>query len=296
MDGHGVPAFSDVFLGIELAAAATGHSLSLADAAAASIFIETALNIGSGFESWSFPTGGVQDVPALQSPGFAAPDGLTTYVGSSRDLNLPGIARDATTVEALYWPHGHCEPRGEVSRLASAAGLERYRPRYHPGWDDVVKSEPRILSGFPIGASKENKELPNGWYRGSRGTTLFWREFYRIQRKQSLFTQKPETYKDHRTFLVVIGAMWHYHHAAEFWLNDDYETRVAFRVFSQPFSSGTGWAYDVDQIRKHRQAAERVATALHDYLAALPPSRTSVQFRRSMNPMLLHPSEGSDAQ
>ena len=293
MDGHDVPAFSDVFLAIELATTATGHSISLADAAAASMFIGTALEMGGGFQSWSFPTGGLHDVPALQVPGFAAPDGPTPYTGSPRDLNLPGIARSATTVEMLYWPHSHCEPRNELSQRASAAGLEHYRPIYHSDWNDVVKTEPRILSGFPVGTAKENRELPNGWYRGVRGTTHYWREFYRLRPKRGFFTQKPETYKEHRTFLVVIGATWHYHHASPSWLNDDYETRVAFCVYSQPSGDGAGYSYDIDQIQKHRQAAERVAQQLHDYLAAHPPSSASAQFRRSMDPTLLHPSVGS---
>ena len=287
--GHGVPSFQDIFLGLEAAATFTGHSLSLADAAAASIFIEAALDHGGGFEFSDFPTGYTQDVPALQGAGLQGPDG-PAYGDSGRELNLPGIARSAARVETLYWPHGRCEPRQQIPHLAARAGLERYRPIYHPTWAETVQTEPRILSGLPFGAPDERRKLPNGWYQGARGVTHYWREFYRVQGGRGLLFRRPDSYEAHRTFLIVTGAMWHYHHIPEYWLNDDYETRVAFSIYSQPSWNGAAWTYNAEQVRRHRRAAERLAKLLHDYLGAHPPSSNSVGYRRAMNPALTRPA------
>ncbi|GEM_PF-2328268 len=279
---HGVPSFHDVFLGIELAATLTGHGVSLADATAASLFAEALLDHGGGYE-FSFPTGYAQDVPALQGSG--PPDGPTAFDDRGRELSLPGIAQKANTIEVLYWPHGRCEPRQATPSLAERAGLERYRPIYHPTWDEIVRNEPRILSGVPIGTAEERDRLPNGWYQGVRGTTEFWRQFFRARRSRAPFSNTPESYEDHRTLLIVSGVTWHYHHTEPYWLNDDYETRVALTVYSQPVGiAGGGWAYKRTQLRQHWQAAQRLARALHDYLAAYPPSLRSLQFRRSMDP------------
>lgn len=306
--GHrGVSSFHDIFTGIELAATLTGHSVSLADAAAASLIIGVALDHGSGFEFSSLPTGYAQDV--FQGPGPRGPDGPTAYVvDPGRELNLPGIARSATTVEVLYWPHGRCEPRREIQQLAASVGLERYsRPAHHPLWEETLKTRPRILTGFPLGTPEERHKLPNGWYRDEKGTpvtgtTHSWLEFYRIrptpssvrelQRAFYVFTAPEDV---HRTFLVVTGATWHYHHKEPYWLCDDYETRVVFSIYSGILGDGAGYTYRWDQIRQHRQAACHLAKLLHDYLKAHPPSPSSVQFRRDLDPILTRPTRQAPA-
>jgi hypothetical protein len=98
-------------------------------------------------------------------------------------------------------------------------------------------------------------------------------------------------YPRDRTLLIVSGVTWHYHHAEpEYWLNDDYETRLALTVYSQPVGiPGGGWAYKRTQLRQHWQAAQRLARTLHDDLAAYLPSPGSVQFRRSMDPSRTRP-------
>jgi hypothetical protein len=291
--GHGVPSFSDLFLGIELAGTFTGHDVTLADAAAASLFIGAALGGGMSFEPSSLPSGNVQDVPALQSSGHAD-GGYSTFNDPGRLLDLPGIARGRTSVHVLYWPHGMCEPRAEIARSAARWGLERYDPRYQHALKPFSHNEPRLLAGFVPGGSDETGTLPSGWYRGAAGTTHLWRDCFRLRRKTAIFSQKPATYdQDHRTFLVAMGATWHYHHTPKFWYYGDYETRVKFGIYSQPFGGPGGYQYDEDSIRALRHAAERIANDIHDYLAANPPPAGAVEFRRKMDPRLTRPGDSS---
>lgn len=293
---HGVPSFHDIFLGIEVGATLTGHgsSLSLADAAGAALFIDAFLDHGAGYQ-FSFPTGYAQDVPALQGTG---PDGPTAWDDSGRELNLPGIAQKAGTIEVLYWPHGEADPAPEfaIAGLAAMEGLERFDPSlWHPSWSEISRSDARILSGAPVATPEERHKLPNGWYQGARGSTSFWRQFYRVRPQVSgvrrafekAFNVMQERPTDDHTFLFVVGAMWHYVHPIAGC--EDYETRVAFHVYSpQVYVPGVGYAYRRTSLERHWRAAQRFAQGLHNYLAAHPPSSSSVQFRRSLNPRLTH--------
>src|SRR5690348_7243723 len=83
---HGGVSFENVFLGVELGSALTHHSMSLADAEAAALFIDAALSHGGGYE-FSFPTGSANDVPALQDAGM--PDGPTAFTDGGRVVYLP---------------------------------------------------------------------------------------------------------------------------------------------------------------------------------------------------------------
>ncbi len=294
--GHGVPSFHDVFLGIEAGATLTGHgsSLSLADAAGAAFFVDAFLDHGAGYQ-FSFPTGYTQDVPALQGTG---PDGPTAWDDPGRELNLPGIAQKAGTIEVLSWPHGETEPAPEfaIAHLAAEAGLERVDASlWHPSWSEISRSDARILSGAPVATPEERHKLPNGWYQRARGSTSFWRQFYRVRPQVSgvrralekAFNVMQEPPTDDHTFLIAVGAMWHYEHPAV--ACDDYETRVAFRVYSPPvYVPGVGYAHRRTSLERHWRAAQRLAQRLHDYLKAHPPSPSSVQFRRSLDPRLTH--------
>ncbi len=264
----------------------TGHSLSIADAAAfAAIASEVAQTHGGPAAFHSYQTGYVNEVPALVGSGWPAPEeGPLPSESVGRQLSLPGIARDATKVQVLHWPHGHCDPKEQIRRVAERAKMALFPPWENGGAADINHREDRIV---PLERRRSvPAAMPNGWYPSGTGWTRTWRECLRI-RPSSLppkiakffpFLGPPDDFENRRTFLIVAGSTWYYDQTA------DYETRVAFSVYSLPFAEGGEWTYRWDQIKLYRDRAERLARGLKDYLQEHPASPASIERRRQMGP------------
>ncbi len=282
---HG-SSFADLFAGVEVAAGLTGHGLSLADAATLAIAIDVAQAHGGPAELHGHETGYWHDVPALAGSGWAAPE--PAYVQPrGRLVTLPGVARDATSVEVLVWPHGDCgnSVRGHVQQLAQRAGLAPFRFYEHnvTGLHDIETMKQGILPLGPEERSDARRGLPSGWYRDARGTTYLWRECFR--RRPGLFQR--DDFERRRTFLVVTGTTWAYRETG------DYETRAAFSVFSSPLVLNRRWTYRYEQIKEYRGLAERLATGLKGVLAKYPASSESIERRRRMSPDATVPAGSS---
>src|SRR5262245_26975628 len=279
---HRSPELGGLIAGLSAGMGYAGHNLSLADAIAASIAIQLAVEHGASLQLQGHQSGYLQDVPALREGPPHAPDGPYRWEDAGRVLQLPGIARDATTVDVLCWPHGHPVqwPWRRIRARAEVEHLERYRPNIVE-LVEYERVEARLLD---CGLFGDPAAQPNGWYRGAVGTTYVWRDFFRIRPRQPLFGKAKESYENHRTFLVATGAMWHYSHVS---VTGDWETRVAFSVYSLPFvDAARQWAYRWDQIKQYRAIAEGLAAALRRELEAIPPSPLAIQERRSMDPAL----------
>jgi hypothetical protein len=281
--GHG-PSFSDLFVGLELASGLTGHSISIADAAAlAAIASEVAQTHSGPSEPHGFETGYAHEVPALAHSGWHAGEtGLSAGVSVGREVSLPGVARDANKIEVLEWPHSACDAKNQIELLARQAGMVVF-----PVWEvniagliEFDHTEGRIL---PL-EQRHNVPavMPNGWHPGWTGSTRRWCEFFRIRpswlpAKLAVlfpFFGPPNNFEHRRTFLIVIGSSWHYDQPA------DYETRVAFMVYSLKFVEGSQWTYDWNQIRQYRDRAEILAKGLKKYLKQHPPMSDSIERRR----------------
>lgn len=285
--GHGL-SFGDLFVGLEVAAGLTGHSLSIADAAAiAAIASEVAQSHGGPAELHGYETGYLHEVPALAGAGWHAPEHESLANGClGRQLSLPGIARDATSVEVLSWPHGEITPgltgpKEQIRRLAKQTKMVSFAsPDINIA--GVVEIDRTVDCILPMGPSRDPDKqqcLPNGWYRGATGATHVWREFFRLPP----FFGVKDSFEKRRTFLVVTGATWYYDQTA------DYETRVAFSVYSLPFAELNSWTYDWDQIKGYRDLAERLSRRLKDYLHEYPASAAAIEQRRTMGPRATEP-------
>lgn len=228
--------------------------------------------------------GGFRSGHLHSMPMFHGRAGNTDSHDMQRMINIPGIARDDTTVEVLYWPHRKCDPKNKVREMAKCMGLTRIKP-YANNMSERDETKTSILSNTPFGNATDRKNPPNGWYRNVTGKTHLWQEFYQFQPCKlpwplnSIFGRpRFETW---RTFLIVFGATW------EFAETGDFETRVAFTVFSLAEGDSFRW----DQIRSHRVAAEKLSGALFKYMEAHPATAESIAAREAMEPEWLIPED-----
>jgi hypothetical protein len=234
-------------------------------------FISWALDpVGSGQMGGLAGTAGVQSIHAPDQSGLS---------DWARPVNLPGIARNPKanprTIWALYWPHGQCDPRNEVRRVAATLDLGRYRYG-NDGYVDVdakLKGIRLIPSQWPRGSGRgqfwgQHAELvsdsgeywdyslplgveeikrynalranrrPNGWYPRARGSTHFWGEYYAKglpHRYDNQWPCSPENETPRRAFLMVVCATWCYEMTWKSRPTRDFETLIAFSVFCNAY-------------------------------------------------------------
>jgi hypothetical protein len=301
---HGSPhGFADLFLGVEL-----GHSFAqhhyvgdhglpglghatFADAVAEALAISVALE-----------NGGPGHLGGLGMGGPAAPLAPGAQPGNAdwaRPVALPGLARGATAITVLQWPHDSCDPQGCIREEAARQGLQRHFPEARDGnsscddrlndvrlipdaWPQESSRLGARLAGYDIwderapvatGGKRERPRLPNGWFQGVGGRTRLWREFY--QTTPSLSRWLPwgrPNYETWRTYLMVSGITWSYR-----WRDQktggqigDCETLISFAVVSYPFVANGVWTYKWPDIREHRGFTEKLAQKVSRYLAQRP--------------------------
>jgi hypothetical protein len=238
---HSCPSFSDVFAGVETAAWLSGHSVSVADAAAIAIGFQSAFG-GSSAPAPGHTAVSVADaMPGHASP--AQPDAGRPAVDASHALGLPGSRNNARTAAVVVCRAvSNRRAREVVHALAGAIGLDRCRPSaaptHIPGLVDLEKTE----------------------YR-AEVTRRVWRECYRWRRSGLAWLLRgAESFEECRTCLVLTGVN-------ESRTGSIVET-IVFTTYSLPFVVGGRWRYNEAQITRYREAAERFAQRLRETLHA----------------------------
>jgi hypothetical protein len=207
-----------------------------------------------------------------------------------RKVNKPGIARSATTVELLVWPHGRCDAKGELRNVMARLGLVRLDLRQSSSLPDIDKIEHKLMSANPFAAVDDGLNPANGWFRSGndnrspKGTTTLWREFYQVRGCDilSLF-RKPSDRDVEGTFLAVFGATWYFESS------NDYETRIAFAVYSLPYVSTGHGTHKWEMIRNHREAAEKAAAKMVSFISGFSAPRSSIEKRRRVRLEMTEP-------
>lgn len=236
------------------------------------VALEAAREIGGVTELAVYKTGFLWEHPAFRGitpPAEGQPQG--------RLLNLPGVARSNTTVEVLAWPHNACTPMDEVRRIMERLGLTRVDLRQSSQLAEIDKRDyTGILSNNPFGDPKNKANKPNGWFREATGETHIWREFYQVKGCGSTGWpwSRPSEDDLYGTFLCVFGVTYKYAGT------NDYETRIAFAVYSSRYCERGQWTGKWNQIKQHREAAERAAKAIATYLARYPAPCAGVEERK----------------
>lgn len=208
--GHGQP-FHDMFAAAEVAATLTGHGLSVADAATLAAIASEVAQSHDGPEPHGFQTDYAQTAPAHAASGWhAGEDGFRASL--DQQFSPRGIARDATRVEVLHWPHGCCDPQAQIRWLAEEAGMVLFRPWENGGIAEVDKTEKCI---FPLAQRLKPAQttrgwspgkpavMPHGWYENATGWTHVWGECFRSQ--PPFFGS--DNFEKRRTFLIVVGGL-----------------------------------------------------------------------------------------
>jgi hypothetical protein len=253
-----------------------GHA-PFADDLALAIAIDLA--VAHGGQLHGFHSGSLSQVPGMSS----YPHGGQHNANNSRQFNLPGIARDKYAIEVLVWPHGKCEPQYEIRKLATRAGMKRIHPR-NDGNADIDRIKLQILANTPFGDDDDPVNRPNGWYREAKGQTHVWREYFQLQPCNFGSLQKllgNPNWDPWRTYLVVSGVTWTYKHADGV---EDCETRVAFSIWSKGLVISGQWDWRWDEIKDHRECAEKLAAGLLRYLNRFPAPAAAIEVRNSKQP------------
>ncbi len=236
------------------------------------IALQAARQIGEVDELAPYKTGFLWQHPVFD--GIARPAETEDH---GRCFNLPGIARNNTTVEVLAWPHAECKPMEETRRIMANAGLTRLDLRQSSQLADIEKRDrTAVLSNQPFGDPKNISNRPNGWFRGVEGETHLWREFYQVKEcaRVGWWGSTPTDRDCYGTFLCVFGVTYKYGRC------EDYETRVAFAVWSVPYSRQGQWTYKWEQIKAHREVAENAAKSMSWFFKRFPGLTASVNQRK----------------
>lgn len=199
---------------------------------------------------------------------------------AGRMVNMPGVVRNLTTVEVLAWPHAECKPLEQVRHVMAGLGLTRVDLRQSSQQVDMEKLELSILSNNPFGDPNSKVNKPNGWYRNAAGRTHMFREYYQLKGSAGCGWPWRKKLEDDilGTFLCVFGVTYRYEHKGAV----DFETRIAFAVYSTAYNSQGQYTFRWAQIKQHREAAEQAAKSLWFYLGRFPALSVAVGVRKGI--------------
>lgn len=247
------------------------------------VALEAARSVGGVNELSNYKTGYLFEHPTFTTFGVPAEGS-----DPGRRVNLPGIARNTTIIELLVWPHGQCNPKEKLREVLARLGLSRLDLRMAFSLPDIEKpAERRIYSANPFAAVDDGLNPPNGWFRpptGDRpvGITSLWREFYQVKGCfASLFNPKDKDL--YGTFIAVFGCTWFFEKSG------DYETRIAFAVYSAPYVPQQHQTWKWNIIRDHRIVAEKAAKEMVSFISGFPAKAESIETRRKLRLELTEP-------
>lgn len=182
-----------------------------------------------------------------------------------RNILMPGMARDTSCIEVVYFYHGpNLRTQQYFREQAKRIGLQDVS-RILTEKAPVDESYPYLTDNTPFDSAANRTEMPGGWFPGAKGPTRTWRERWQVP--PGFFERK--TFEPWRTYLEVFGAEWNYG-------GFGYETRLNITIWSVPFLEKRAWTYRWDQITKHREAAECLAHTMQTYLRSTSPSQADL--------------------
>lgn len=186
-------------------------------------------------------------------------------------VRLPGIVTTDRSVQALVWPHGHCDVERVAKDLMSKHGFRDIafiRRDCAPG----NKFDKEIKDTTPFDGTIFGNPMPSGYYPGATGHTQQWRCFWQLPRKKHWWDELKVDLGE-PVYLVMTGASWFFNEVG------DYETRLLLTVISRARLDRGKWVHRKDLIDKHLYCATHVAEELVERLQKCEPSTAAVTQR-----------------
>jgi hypothetical protein len=199
-------------------------------------------------------------------------------------VKLSGFARSKKQLQLLVWPHGYYNVRARLQRIATSMGLFDIVKHYQDiNYNDMFYH--KLLDTTPFDGRDHSTGMPSGWYPGAKGKTRTWTEYWQIGGRSRWwrFWEESSPQPSWRTYLIIKGSTWYYQDIG------DYETRVAFSIYSISEVINRKHVPRRKYIEMHGKAADRISRILYDNISQALPSQESVRKRLEMLQRIANP-------